>query len=44
VLSTSPGAFDERDVATMQLLSGMMVAAISRISSLKQAELLQRAG
>src|SRR6478735_7770455 len=40
VLSTSPGAFDERDVATMQLLSGMMVAAISRISSLKQAELL----
>jgi GAF domain-containing protein len=44
VLSTSPGAFDERDVATMQLLSGMMVAAISRISSLKQAALLQRAG
>lgn len=44
VLSSSPGAFDERDVATMQLLSGMMVAAISRISSLKQAELLQRAG
>jgi putative methionine-R-sulfoxide reductase with GAF domain len=44
VLSTSPGAFDERDVATMQLLSGMMVAAISRISSLKQAEFLQRAG
>lgn len=44
VLSTSPGAFDERDVATMQLLSGMIVAAISRISSLKQAELLQRAG
>jgi GAF domain-containing protein len=44
VLSTSPGAFDERDVATMQLLSGMMVAAISRISTLKQAELLQRAG
>ena len=44
VLSTSPGAFDERDVATMQLLSGMMVAAISRISSLKRAALLQRAG
>lgn len=44
VLSSSPGAFDERDVATMQLLSGMMVAAISRISSLKRAELLQRAG
>ena len=34
VLSTSPSAFDERDVATMQLLSSMMVAAISRISSL----------
>jgi putative methionine-R-sulfoxide reductase with GAF domain len=34
VLSSSPGAFDEKDVATMQLLSSMMVAAISRISSL----------
>jgi putative methionine-R-sulfoxide reductase with GAF domain len=34
VLSSSPSAFDERDVATMQLLSSMMVAAISRISSL----------
>ncbi|HZQ93710.1 MAG TPA: GAF domain-containing protein [Candidatus Sulfotelmatobacter sp.] len=44
VLSSSPGAFDESDVATMQLLSGMMVAAISRISSLKRAEVLQRAG
>ncbi len=44
VLSSSPGAFDERDVATMQVLSGMMVAAISRISSLKQAQLLRRAG
>ena len=39
VLSSSPGAFDERDVATMQLLSGMMVAAISRISTLKRAQL-----
>lgn len=38
VLSSSPGAFDERDVATMQLLSGMMVAAISRISTLRQAQ------
>ena len=38
VLSSSPGAFDERDVATMQLLSSTMVAAISRISSLHQAE------
>jgi putative methionine-R-sulfoxide reductase with GAF domain len=34
VLSSTPRAFDERDVATMQLLSSMMVAAISRISSL----------
>jgi GAF domain-containing protein len=38
VLSSSPGAFDERDVATMQLLSSMMVAAISRISSLQRAQ------
>jgi GAF domain-containing protein len=38
VLSSSPGAFDERDVATMQLLSGVMVAAISRISSLQRAQ------
>jgi putative methionine-R-sulfoxide reductase with GAF domain len=39
VLSSSPSAFDEKDVATMQLLSSMMVAAISRISSLHQARL-----
>jgi putative methionine-R-sulfoxide reductase with GAF domain len=38
VLSSSPGAFDERDVATMQLLSSMMVAAISRISSLQRTQ------
>jgi putative methionine-R-sulfoxide reductase with GAF domain len=44
VLSSSPGAFDERDVATMQLLSSMMVAAISRISSLHRAQVLQRTG
>jgi putative methionine-R-sulfoxide reductase with GAF domain len=44
VLSSSPGAFDERDVATMQLLSGMMVAAISRISTLHRAQVLRRAG
>ncbi len=44
VLSSSPGAFDDRDVATMQLLSGMMVAAISRISSIKRDESLRRAG
>ena len=44
VLSSSPGAFDESDVATMQLLSSMMVAAISRISSLHQARIVRRAG
>lgn len=43
VLSSSPGAFDERDVATMQLLSGMMVAAISRISTLRQAQAARQA-
>ena len=44
VLSSSPGAFDESDVATMQLLSSMMVAAISRISSLHQAQILRQVG
>jgi putative methionine-R-sulfoxide reductase with GAF domain len=44
VLSSSPGAFDERDVATMQLLSSMMVAAISRISSLHRAQSTRLAG
>jgi putative methionine-R-sulfoxide reductase with GAF domain len=44
VLSSSPSAFDERDVATMQLLSSMMVAAISRISSIHQARLTRLAG
>lgn len=44
VLSSSPSAFDERDVATMQLLSSMMVAAISRISSIHRAQDLRRAG
>jgi putative methionine-R-sulfoxide reductase with GAF domain len=44
VLSSSPSAFDERDVATMQLLSSMMVAAISRISSLHLARLSRVAG
>jgi putative methionine-R-sulfoxide reductase with GAF domain len=42
VLSASPSAFDERDVATMQLLSSMMVAAISRISSIHNAQILRR--
>jgi len=37
VLSGSPNAFDHRDVATMQLLSSMMVAALSRLPS-RQAE------
>ncbi len=44
VLSSSPSAFDERDVATMQLLSSMMVAAISRISSLHVARSSRLAG
>jgi GAF domain-containing protein len=35
VLSSTPYAFDNHDVATMQFLSGMMVAAISRLSSLR---------
>lgn len=34
VLSAAPYAFDQRDVATMQLLSSMMVAAISRLANL----------
>jgi len=44
VLSSSPGAFDERDVATMQLLSGLTVAAITRISALRHTQALRRAG
>jgi putative methionine-R-sulfoxide reductase with GAF domain len=44
VLSSSPSAFDEKDVATMQLLSSMMVAAISRISSIHHARLSRVAG
>ena len=35
VLSSAPYAFDNRDVATMQLLSSMMVAAMSRLSNLQ---------
>jgi GAF domain-containing protein len=35
VLSSTAHAFDNNDVATMQFLSGMMVAAITRLSSLK---------
>ncbi|HEY1800270.1 MAG TPA: GAF domain-containing protein [Terriglobales bacterium] len=37
VLSSSPRAFDQHDVATMQFLSSMMVAAISRLSKLRTA-------
>jgi GAF domain-containing protein len=32
VLSATPNAFNQQDVTTMQLLSSMMVAAITRIS------------
>jgi len=37
VLSSRSDAFDQQDVATMQFLSGMMVAAMSRLSSMKPA-------
>lgn len=37
VLSAVPHAFDHQDVATMQLLSSMMVAAIARVSGSRQA-------
>lgn len=35
VLSSSPYAFDHRDIATMQLLSSVMVAAMTRLSHLR---------
>ena len=44
VLSSSPSAFDAKDVATMQLLSSVMVAAISRISSIHHARVMRNAG
>jgi putative methionine-R-sulfoxide reductase with GAF domain len=44
VLSTTPDAFDDRDVATMQLLSSMMVAAISRISTIQRTQAVPRVG
>ncbi len=44
VLSSSLCAFDHRDVVTMQLLSSLMVAAISRISSLHQARFARLSG
>jgi GAF domain-containing protein len=37
VLSSRPNAFSHQDVATMQFLSGMTVAAMSRLSSTKEA-------
>jgi GAF domain-containing protein len=37
VLSGSPHAFDHHDVATMQLLSSTMVAAIARLSAMHPA-------
>jgi GAF domain-containing protein len=37
VLSSTPYAFDNNDVATMQFLSGMMVAAMSRLASTRSA-------
>ena len=39
VLSAAPYAFDNGDIATMQLLSSMMVAAISRLSNLRRRPL-----
>ena len=44
VLSSSPCAFDHRDVVTMQLLSSLMVAAISRISRLHRARFARLSG
>ncbi len=44
VLSSSPSAFDDGDVGTMQLLSSLMVAAISRISSIHRARRSRMAG
>ncbi|MCU1299303.1 MAG: diguanylate cyclase [Acidobacteriaceae bacterium] len=43
VLSGAPHAFDHQDVATMQLMSSMMVAAISRLWSMQPASRQQSA-
>jgi len=43
VLSAAPNAFDNGDVATMQMLSSMMVAAISRLSNLRASGHLKSA-
>jgi putative methionine-R-sulfoxide reductase with GAF domain len=44
VLSSTAGAFDSNDVATMQFLSGMTVATISRLSSLQPGSQLSAVG
>jgi GAF domain-containing protein len=38
VLSAAPYAFNDRDVATMQVLSNMVVAAMLRLSSLNAGQ------
>ena len=43
VLSAAPYAFDSRDVATMQLLSSMMIAAMARLSNIRASGQLQSA-
>ncbi|HXY49523.1 MAG TPA: GAF domain-containing protein [Terriglobales bacterium] len=44
VLSSTPYAFSSRDVATMQLLSGVLVAAMSRLSALRPTPLAAQLG
>ena len=44
VLSSAPFAFDQQDIATMQLLAGMTVAAISRRASGVQSQSPVRLG
>jgi len=43
VLSAAPYAFDSRDVATMQLLSSMMIAAMARLSNIRASAQAQSA-
>jgi GAF domain-containing protein len=42
VLSAIPNAFDQQDVATMQLLSSMMVTAIARVSAARSVSSRQQ--
>ncbi len=44
VLSSRSNAFDQHDVATMQFLCGVMVATMSRLSSLRPADRAVAAG